>query len=513
MQKVIIIYMPLKVKILDILSGKRAIILNKADADHIGVELLDRVKVVHENNTLTAIAEISEDTKLVPRGQIGFYKEIASEIGALNGEQADVSLAKTPMSVTYIRKKVKGKTLLPKEIGSILQDTVALNLSELEIAAFLLAQEFYGMNMDEVEALTKGMIKTGDVLELPGKVVDKHSIGGVPGNKVSLLIVPIIASTGLYIPKTSSRAITSPSGTTDTMSVLANVEFSIEELRKIVMKVRGSIVWGGALNLAPTDDIFIRVEHSLSIDPKSQMLASIMSKKAAEGISYLVLDLPTGKGAKVETAAQANSLAADFVELGKRLGITVRCGITYGGQPIGRAIGPALEASEALSALINPEEASKSLVGKSTALAGILLELTGFAGKGQGEGVAMEILRNGKAYEKFKEIIEAQGGNPNIKPEMIPLGKNIYQIISETDGYVTSVDNQVINDVARAVGAPMEKGSGIIIHAKQGYKVEKGQVLMEIFAERATKLQEALSICNYEKPILVESMLLSTYPV
>jgi len=505
--------MPLKVKILDILSGKRAIILNKADADRIGVELLDRVKVVHENKTLTAIAEISGDAKLVPQGQIGFYKEIASEIGALDGELADVSLAKTPMSVMYIRKKVKGKTLLTEEIGSILQDTVLLNLSDLEIAAFLLAQEFYGMSMDEVEALTKGMIKTGDVLELPGKVVDKHSIGGVPGNKVSLIIVPIIASTGLYIPKTSSRAITSPSGTTDTMSVLANVEFSIEELRNIVMKVGGAIVWGGALNLAPTDDIFIRVEHPLSIDPKSQMLASIMSKKAAEGISYLVLDIPTGRGAKVETTEQANSLAADFVELGKRLGISVKCGITYGGQPIGHAVGPALEAKEALNALINPEEASKSLVGKSTALAGILLELTGFTQRGQGEGVAMQILRSGKAYKKFKEIIEAQGGNPNIKPEMIPIGKNTHQIISETDGYVTYVDNQVINDVAGSVGAPVEKGSGVIVYAKQGYKVEKGQVLMEIFAERTTKLQEALSICNFEKPIVVESMLLSTYPI
>jgi len=504
--------MPLIVKVLDILSGKRAIILNKADALSLGIELHDRVKVVHENKTSTALVEITEDPKLVPNGQIGFYKEIATEMGALNGETTEISVAKIPSSVIYIRKKLKGKVLSTEEITSIVQDAVALNLSELETVAFLLAQEFYGMNMDEIEALTKGMLKTGKILELPGRVVDKHSIGGVPGNKVSLLIVPIIASTGLYIPKTSSRAITSPSGTTDTMSVLANVQFSIDEFKTMVMKVGGAIVWGGSLNLAPADDIFIRVEQPLKIDPRSQMLASIMSKKAAEGISYLVLDLPTGKGAKVETMEQANSLATDFIELGRRLGITVKCGITYGGQPIGRAVGPALEAIEALKALEHPDEASKSLVGKSTALAGLLLEITGYARRGEGAGVAMDILKSGKAEKKFREIIDAQGGDPQIKPEEIQVGKYTYQFTTETDGYVTLVDNDIIKNIARAAGAPIEKGSGIVIHAKQGYKVEKGQVLMEIYAERSTKLQEAIAICNNIRPIVVENMLLSTVP-
>jgi AMP phosphorylase len=504
--------MPLIVRVLDILSGKRAVILNKADAASLGIELHDRVKVVHENKTSTALVEITEDPKLVPYGEIGFYKEIAIEMGALNGETTEISVAKIPSSVTYIRKKLKGQVLSTEEISSIVEDAVTLNLSELEIAAFLLAQQFYSMNMDEIEALTKGMLKAGRILELPGKVVDKHSIGGVPGNKVSLLIVPIIASTGLYIPKTSSRAITSPSGTTDTMSVLANVQFSIEEFKTMVMKIGGAIVWGGALNLAPADDIFIRVEQPLKIDPRSQMLASIMSKKAAEGISYLVLDLPTGKGAKVETMEQANSLAADFIELGKRLGIIVKCGITYGGQPIGRAVGPALEAIEALKALEHPDEASRSLVGKSTALAGLLLEITGLARRGEGAGVAMDIIKSGKAEKKFREIIEAQGGDPHIKPEEIQVGKYTYQFIADTDGYVTLVDNDIIKNIARAAGAPIEKGSGIVLYAKQGYKVEKGQVLMEIYAERSTKLQESIAICNNTRPIIVENMLLYTVP-
>jgi AMP phosphorylase len=504
--------MSLSVKVLNILSGKRAAILNKLDAEGLGINLHDRIKILHENKTATVLVEISEEPELVPRGFIGLYKEVALELGALNGEIVKVELAKTPQSVTFIRKKLKGQTLSPEEISSIVQDTVTLNLSELEIAAFLLAQEFYGMDMNEIEALAKSMLKTGDVLDLPGKAVDKHSIGGVPGNKVSLLIVPIIASTGLLIPKTSSKAITSPSGTTDTMSVLANVEFSIEELRKIVLKVGGAIVWGGALNLAPADDIFIRVEYPLKIDPRPQMLASIMSKKAAEGISYLVIDLPTGRGAKVQTREEAYSLAQDFVELGKRMGISVKCGITYGGQPIGKAVGPALEAKEALSALEHPEEASKSLVEKSVSLAGLILEMTGYAFKGEGSKIAMEILKSGRALKKFREIIEQQGGNPNVRPDDIPVGKYKYEVTAESDGYVTLVDNTLINAIGRAAGAPLEKGAGLMLYAKQGYKVEKGQVLMEIYAERATKLQEAISICNSSRPIVVEGMLLSTYP-
>ncbi len=504
--------MSLSVRVLNILSGKRAAILNKFDAESLGINVYDRIRIVHENKITTALVEISEEPELVPQGQIGLYKEIALELGALNGEVVNIEIAKTPQSVTYIRKKLRGEKLSAEEISSIIQDAVSLNLNELEIAAFLLAQDFYGMSMDEIEALAKSMLKTGDILDLPGKAVDKHSIGGVPGNKVSLLIVPIVASTGLLIPKTSSKAITSPSGTTDTMSVLANVEFSIEELRKIVLKVGGAIVWGGALNLAPADDIFIRVEYPLKIDPRSQMLASIMSKKAAEGISYLVVDLPTGRGAKVKTREEAFSLAQDFVELGKRMGINVRCGVTYGGQPIGKAVGPALEAREALSALERPEDASKSLVEKSVSLAGLIFEMTGYAFKGEGSKLAMEILKSGRALKKFREIIENQGGNPNIKPNDIPVGSYKYEILAESDGYVTLVDNTVINAIGRAAGAPLEKGAGIMIYAKQGYKVEKGQVLMEIYAERATKLQEAISICNSSRPIVVEGMLLSTYP-
>lgn len=502
--------MPLEAVVIDLLSGKKAVIMNKADARRYGITLHDRLKVTHYNKQCTAVVEITDS--LVSEGKIGIYREVAKELDVREKGEIELAVAKTPQSVQYIRKKVEGKTLGKDEIGAIIKDVVNMNLSELEIAAFLLAQEFYGMSMDEIEAQTRAMLSSGTILEFPGTVVDKHSTGGVPGNKVSLLIVPIVASTGLLIPKTSSRAITSPSGTVDTMSVVAEVGFSATELKTIVTKTGGAIVWGGSLNLAPADDIFVRVEQPLRIDPRSQMIASIISKKAAVSAEHLVLDIPMGRGAKAGTVQEAQKLAADFIEIGRRIGINVRCGITYGGQPVGRAVGPALEAKEALAAMENPEAASKSLVEKSASLAGLLLECGGIASKGKGAEKAMDILKSGKALKKFLEIVEAQGGNPRSKSEEISVGSHIHRIYSVADGYVTSVDNETIVAIARAAGAPIEKGAGVLLHAKQGYKVEKGGLLMEIFAERSTKLAEAVSIAQTTDPMLVEGMLLSTVP-
>jgi AMP phosphorylase len=366
------------------------------------------------------------------------------------------------------------------------------------------------MSMDEIEALTKAMVETGERIDFGRPAFEKHSIGGVPGNKVSLLIVPIVASLGVLIPKTSSRAITSPTGTADTMEVLAPVEFTAEEFREIALKVGGAIVWGGRLGLAPTDDIFIRVEHPLGIDPRGQMLASIMSKKLATGTKALVIDIPTGKGAKVESVEEAELLSSQFVELGRRFGVRVQCGITYGGQPVGHAVGPALEAKEALEALQGKGPAS--LIEKSAALAGMLLEMAGVATRGSGKDLAEEVLASGKALKKMREIIKAQGGDPKVKPEDIPIGQYTTDIRAPCDGYVTNVDNRSIKEIALAAGAPDEKGAGVLLHAKVGYKVEKGEPLMTIYAERESKLTEAYNVAMRTKPITVEGMLLRKIP-
>lgn len=497
-----------KARVIDISVGKRVVLINDADARAMGLRPGDRVKISHGDQLAIAIIETGKT--LINQGEVGLFNDVNVQLKASSGEIIHIEQAKTPESTAYIRKKISGKQLSREEIFTIVRDVVNGNLSDLEIAAFLLAEEFHGMTLNEVVALTQAMVSTGSTISFEEPIYDKHSIGGVPGNKVSLLIVPIVAAAGLTIPKTSSRAITSPSGTADTMEILAPVEFTAEELKGIVKKVGGAIVWGGSLNLAPADDIFIKVEHQLAIDPKSQMLASIMAKKLAVGVNYVVIDIPAGKGAKVEAVSEARKLANDFVELGEKLEVKVKCGITYGGQPVGHTVGPALEAREALKALQG--EGPASLIEKSTSLAGLLLEVGGYAPKGGGQDIAKKILTSGRAYEKMKQIIEAQGGNPNITLDEIPIGSKSIVVEAPCDGFITDVSNTAITAIARAAGAPIEKGAGVVLHGKRGYKVRKGEPILEIYAERESKLNEAYRIALSLKPITIEGMLLYQYP-
>ncbi|MGQ4914494.1 MAG: AMP phosphorylase [Candidatus Asgardarchaeia archaeon] len=493
------------VKILDITSKSRSIIMNKDDAKKLRMNINDRVKVITKSGKETVCLLDITSTFISP-GEIGVFYNISEDLEIKNGDRVIIELAPSPASIRFIKKKMDGRNLSKEEFKIIVSDIVNGTLSDLEILAFVLSQKFLGMDMDEIEFLTRAMAETGDILKFDEPVYDKHSIGGVPGNKVSLLIVPIVAAAGLLIPKTSSRAITSPSGTADTMEVLAPVEFDAEELKRLAIKTRGVIVWGGALNLAPADDIIIRVEHPLSIDPKPQMMASIMSKKIAVGVNFLVLDIPVGKGAKIENINDGRKFARQMVELGERVNIKVECGITYADQPVGHAVGPALEAKEALEALLG--KGPTSLIEKSTALAGILLEMAGKATRGAGQDLAKKILYSGKAHKKMLEIIEAQGGDPKITPEKIPLAANSITIESPADGYVTRVSNSSINQIARIAGAPFDKTAGLILHRKVGYKVKKGDPLLTIYTENESKLTTAHSYAMANPPVTVEGMLL-----
>jgi AMP phosphorylase len=264
------------------------------------------------------------------------------------------------------------------------------------------------------------------------------------------------------------------------------VNLGLEEMQKVVEKTNGCMVWGGTLNLAPADDIFIRVEHPLSIDPL--LLPSIMSKKKAVGTNLMVLDIPTGRGTKVKTIGDADLLAKDFMELGRRLDIKVQCAVTYGEQPVGHTIGPALEAREALGVLTGESEAP-DLVDKATNIAGILLEMNG---KNNGKEIALQILKSGKAEKKMREIIDAQGGNPDVKTEEIPVGDQTYTVRSAKKGYLLWINNSPLAEIARLAGAPKDKGAGVYLCKKIGDKVRKNEPLLTIYAERDLKLQRAL---------------------
>ncbi|MEM1752617.1 MAG: AMP phosphorylase [Archaeoglobaceae archaeon] len=499
--------MILRTMLLPIKSGRPNVALNEVDADELGVFEGDRVQVKYGRKRGNFTVQIAKE--IVPQGYIGVTDFVLKELALEAGLEVDVTPTRKPKSVEFIKKKVEAKKLEQEEIRAIVFDIVNNTLSDIEIASFVISSMLRGMDFDEIEWLTRAMIESGERLHFDkGTVVDKHSIGGVPGNKISLIIVPTVASAGLLIPKTASRAITSASGTADTMEVLADVNLSIEEIREITERVGGVIAWGGATNIAPADDKIIRVEHPLSIDPRPQLLASVMAKKGAIGAKHVVIDIPYGEGAKIESGEKARSLANDFIELGKRLGLDVVCALTYGGQPIGRAVGPALEAKEALKAM-EERKGSASLLEKSLGIAGLLFEMTGIAGDGY--GYAKKIFESGKTLGKFREIIAAQGGNEKIRAEDIPIGDKTFTITSRFEGAVVAVNNKAIVRIARSAGAPKDKGAGVYIHKKRGDVVKAGDPLLTIYAEKEWKLDNAIETARSEPPILVSGMILEVY--
>ncbi len=498
----------LQVRPFDIEIGQHKVMLNVVDARERGLNPGDRVRVRTKGAATTAILDTT--TEMVKTGEIGIFTEALKDLKS--PQSVDVLPAPKPASICYIKSLMDNQKLTEDQIRAIVQDIVDNNLSEIELSAYVTASYIHNMDSQETEWLTRAMIDTGERIHFDSHpVMDKHSIGGVPGNKVSLLVVPIVAAAGLLIPKTSSRAITGAGGTADLMEVVANVEFTADEIKELTEKVGGVIVWGGATNIAPADDKLIKAEYALSIDPYSQMLASIMAKKGAVGADAVVVDMPVGSGTKLATPEAGRSLAKDLIDLGERLGIRVECAMTFGGSPVGRTIGPALEVREALTVLEN-KGGPNSLKEKSLALAGILLEMGGVASRGDGYKASEEILTTGKALKKLIEIIEAQGGDPKVKSEDIVIGENCEDILAPTSGYVVAFFNKRLIELARMAGAPSDKKAGVIIHRKMGERVKKGEPLITICSSSDWELDSAVKDAKRQMPIVVEGMLLERYP-
>lgn len=501
--------MEFKVKLLGIRSGgKQIIVIDDEYASRLGIHSSDRVEVTYKQQNVIAIANVATD---FPKKTLGIYEEVQEKLKAQEGEMVQVRPAERPESLGYIRDKLIGRKLLASEIKMIVMDVVERRLSDVELASFVTSLYIRGTSMDEVEALTKAMVETGQTLDFDKKpILDKHSIGGVPGDKTTLLVIPIVSAAGFTIPKTSSRAITSPAGTADRMEVLCPVDLTIEEMRGVVKKTNACLAWGGTLELAPADDLFIQVEYPLSIDPL--LLPSIMSKKKAIGADYVVIDIPTGRGAKIKTIGEAHALAEEFIELGKRLDMHIQCAVTFGEQPIGYAIGPALEAKEALSTLMN--KGPIDLVNKAVSLAGLLFEMMGVK---DGTQKAKNILKSGEAEKKFREIIAAQGGDPNVEPEDIEIGNETVEIRSEEKGRIQWINNRAMAQIARAAGAPKNWGAGVLLNKKLGDKVAKGDILYKIYSKSAQKLESSLMLAENLNPIGItekfgEKMLVDRIP-
>ena len=482
--------MQLRVKRLDLDADRPIVVLHEDDARKIGAFPGGRVEIRHGDRTVVAIVNTTKRT--VQPGEIGLFADTCEELdGKL--DFVDVQPTSEPRSVQYIRKKLDGKRLDAGEIFEIIMDVVEDRLTSAEAAAFVAASYIHGFNMDETVALTEAIVASGDIVEISkGPVVDKHCIGGVPNNRTTMLFVPIMASLGFYVPKTSSRAITSPAGTADTMEVLARVDLSAEEIKEITEEIGGVMAWGGGTRIAAADDKLIAIRRPLSLDPRGMLLASIMAKKRAVSSEYVLIDIPIGQEAKIKSIRKADELAEQFVELGYRLDMRVKAVITDGSAPIGRGVGPVLEARDVLEILHGGGPAD--LKQKGAELVAHMLEFVRGIPFEDGMKIALKQIDSGAAWKKMQEIIEAQDGDPDIRPEELQPGKYSETIVAEKAGVVRHISNHGIAALARTAGAPFAKGAGVYIHVSRGEKVKKGDPLITVYAESPKLLKDALAL-------------------
>lgn len=474
--------MKFKVKDMDIASGGILIaILNQNDAHKLDLHPGDRLLVRDGGNEITCVLDVSESKKAVPEGKIGLFEEVLDRLNVKQDDIVDIEPTGKPESLKYIQDKLYGKHLGYKELYSIIEDITNDRLTDIEKTYFVAASFTRGLSHSEIVGLTKAMVETGRKLKFKGLILDKHCIGGVPGNRTTMVVVPIIAAAGFTIPKTSSRAITSAAGTADTMECLANVEISEKKIKTVVRKTGACMVHGGSMNLAPADDKIIEVENPLSIDAEGQLLASVMAKKCSVTAKHVLIDIPMGKSTKAKTKKEAKHLKEMFELIGKKLRVNVKVVLTDGSHPIGNGIGPLLEAEDVMAVLRNDSLAPQDLKEKSIMLAGKLLEMTGRHKDGAKE--ARDILESGKALRKMHEIIQAQG-----KQKKPSLGKFRCAVKSGKAGKIREIDNEIIAKVARTAGAPMDKGSGLYLNKKINNFVRKGELLYTVYAENKFKL-------------------------
>ena len=445
-----------------------------------------RVELRSNSRTMLATLLLTEDGLVAP-DEIGLAEPAFRRFAEPIGTPVTVTPATAPNSLDAVRAKVQGRSLDDAQIRAIIDDISHYRYSDMEIAAFLISSASY-MTSSELLSLSSAMAEAGTKLTWDRPmVVDKHCIGGIPGNRTSMVVVPIVAAHGLMIPKTSSRAITSPAGTADTMEVLARVDLGVDEMKEVVNACHGCLVWGGHVNLSPADDILISVERPLSLDTREQMVASIMSKKIAAGSTHLLIDLPVGPSAKLVTAMDAMRLRKLFEFVGDHFGIAVEVITTDGRQPIGNGIGPVLEAQDVMAVLSNDPAAPKDLREKSLRLAAHLLDYDPELRGGKGYVRARELLDSGAALKQMHKIIDAQGPSGCVAD----LGTLTADIPAARDGVVEAIDCLRLNRLARTAGAPIDKGAGIKAFKKIGDRVEQGEPLYRIYAFEESQFELA----------------------
>jgi pyrimidine-nucleoside phosphorylase len=405
-------------------------------------------------------------------------------------------------ALELIRKKRNSECLTGEEINFLITSYTKSKIPDYQFSAFLMAVYFQGMNKIETAEFTKAMLYSGKVIDLSsvkGVKIDKHSTGGV-GDKTSLIIAPIVAAAGVNVPMISGRGLGHTGGTLDKLEAIPGFKtnLSLAEYKKVLKKC-GAVLIGQTSDIAPADKLIYALRDvTATVESIPLITGSIMSKKLAEGIDGLVLDIKTGNGAFMKTLKDARELAHSLIGTAKAFNKKVIGFITDMNQPLGNHIGNWLEIYESIKVLQG--EIVEDLLEVTVALSGAMIYIGGkSASINEGIEISKEMIKNGKAFDKFLQIVKSQGGNVYLikNPEKYPKPKFVEKIVATAGGYFSEIDNYQLGMISLQLGAgrlskedKIDPKAGIIFYPKIGDKVKRGEVIAEFYTDRKGVLKD-----------------------
>jgi pyrimidine-nucleoside phosphorylase/thymidine phosphorylase len=429
-------------------------------------------------------------------------------------------------TVDLIHRKRDGEELAPEEIQYLVDGYTRGDIPDYQLSAFLMATYFSGMSDREVSVMTESMVNSGSIVDLssiPGTKVDKHSTGGV-GDKTSLIASPIAASAGVVVPMISGRALGHTGGTLDKLESIPGfrTDLSIDQFRSLLAEHQLAFI-GQTPEITPADGkLYALRDATATVESIALIATSIMSKKVAVSLDALVLDVKVGSGAFMKKQVEARRLAQMMVGIGRRLDKRVQALITDMNQPLGYAVGNALEVMEVSQTLQNAGPADLTRLSLELAARMIFL---GKIAKTMEEAreVAQAKLLDGSGYRKFKDVIAAQGGNPQVldRFDLLPNATGAQEITTSRGGYVSGIDAELIGQASSMIGAgrntkedSIDPAVGVILEVKVGQKIEAGSILCRIYhtneehlAEAADLVEDAFKISQHpveERELILE---------
>ncbi len=489
-----------KTKRIDIQNWEEMIVvLNEQEAREYGINAFDKVSIFYKGQEIVLNVDLSN--KLVKPREIWLYKDVYKKYKIKENQNVWISFTtNSSESMEALKKAIKWFKLNYKEIYAIMKDISTNRFTDTLITYFSALGFFKKSTDEELFMMTKAMAETWEMLKFKWVVADKHCMGGVPGNETTMIMIPLLASLGIKMPKTFSKSITTPAATWECVDVLMDISFNKQEIENLVKKENCCLVRWWWLDLAPADEKLIKVAYPLSMQSFSRTVVSIMAKKYAMWINHSLIDIPVWPTAKVSNKKTALWLKKKYEYIWKKLWMKMIVEITDAKEPIWAGIWPHLQVREVLRVLQQHELRPMDLQNKAIHLCSKVIELVWMAKWKKAHELAYNQLKSGAAWKKMQKIIKAQRWkNPNIKSEDLKLWKFKKEVKAEKNWTIKKIDLKLINDTTRTLWSPIDETSWLYLHKKTWDKVKENDIIYTMYASETSKINMALQNLKWKK--------------